>query len=596
VKATTRHITGTDNVRYLRVSSSGQVNTDYNPEGISIPAQRVACERREQEVASLNVKEFVDPGKSAKTIAEREDFQEMIAYIKAHPNVKYVSIYMLSRFARNRMEDALIMMALKPLGVSVLSATERNIDDTPTGKLVHGMLAVINEYEVDRNGEDIKFKMGQKVLKHGGTLGKASIGYLNVREEFDGRRINSIAVDTKRALLIQQTYELFATDEYTIETLLDEMTLRGLTMPKTLKLPERPVSRATFGSMLRDRYYLGEVHYQGAWYPGRHTPIITPELFERVQLVLDSHSGSGIRTRKHHHYLKGVFWCKRCGSRFGYQRAKGNGGVYYYFFCHGSRHGKCDQPYVPFEDLEREMLAYYARVTLSEAFRQEVASKLDETLLDELATQAALRKRLSAQLAQLDKQEDRYIDQLGDPDWPQEKLKARVAKLRAERARVERQLADVQEDLSVGRQVLTEALGLLANPRELYRQSGQAGKRLLTRTLFAKLYVDTYSIVDHELNEPFGSLMDVQSRQEARRQMTETPAPTPQQRSYTRQTVLPQQQGGQTRNRGVLLVENASAYGDLCLADLLDLAFLDTGSDNEVLVGDTGIEPVTSSV
>jgi hypothetical protein len=37
-------------VIYLRVSSLGQVNTDYNPEGISIPAQRLACRRKADEL------------------------------------------------------------------------------------------------------------------------------------------------------------------------------------------------------------------------------------------------------------------------------------------------------------------------------------------------------------------------------------------------------------------------------------------------------------------------------------------------------------------------------------------------------------------
>jgi hypothetical protein len=33
----TNRVTGTDSVRYIRVSSTGQVDTDYNPEGISYP-------------------------------------------------------------------------------------------------------------------------------------------------------------------------------------------------------------------------------------------------------------------------------------------------------------------------------------------------------------------------------------------------------------------------------------------------------------------------------------------------------------------------------------------------------------------------------
>jgi hypothetical protein len=61
--------------------------------------------------------------------------------------------------------------------------------------------------------------------------------------------------------------------------------------------------------------------------------------------------------------------------------------------------------------------------------------------------------------------------------------------------------------------VLAEALALLANPQELYRQSDEAGKRLLTLTLFDELYVDTYSVTGHELNEPFAALVSVQKRQ-----------------------------------------------------------------------------------
>jgi len=51
-KKAAERITGDDYVAYLRVSSKGQVNTDYNPEGVSIPAQRTKVEERGQELGS----------------------------------------------------------------------------------------------------------------------------------------------------------------------------------------------------------------------------------------------------------------------------------------------------------------------------------------------------------------------------------------------------------------------------------------------------------------------------------------------------------------------------------------------------------------
>ena len=52
-------------VLYLRVSTTAQVETDYDPEGISIPAQRAACRRKAEQMGVMVVDEYVEPGRSA---------------------------------------------------------------------------------------------------------------------------------------------------------------------------------------------------------------------------------------------------------------------------------------------------------------------------------------------------------------------------------------------------------------------------------------------------------------------------------------------------------------------------------------------------
>jgi site-specific DNA recombinase len=132
--------------------------------------------------------------------------------------------------------------------------------------------------------------------------------------------------------------------------------------------------------MLRDRYYLGYVQYEGIEYPGRHEALITPELFERVQKVLDSHSGAGTRTRCHNHYLKGALWCARCEHRFVVTRARGNGGEYFYFFCRGRQERLCDQPYLNVHAIEQAVIDHYATVSFPKAFKMAVKVRLDEAL------------------------------------------------------------------------------------------------------------------------------------------------------------------------------------------------------------------------
>lgn len=45
--------------------------------------------------------------------------------------------------------------------------------------------------------------------------------------------------------------------------------------------------------MLRDRYYLGYVTYDGEEYQGRHEPLIAPDIFDRVQNIHESRSTAG---------------------------------------------------------------------------------------------------------------------------------------------------------------------------------------------------------------------------------------------------------------------------------------------------------------
>jgi site-specific DNA recombinase len=199
----------------------------------------------------------------------------------------------------------MMMATLEKLGVHLLSATERNLDDTPGGKAMHGMIAVFNEYQVLVQGEDIKYKMGQKA-KQGGTLGVAKIGYENIRVKHDGREIRTIAVDPERAPFVRMAFQLYATGNYSFPELRDALTDAGVRTRGNRRYGPRPISIHALANLLRDRYYLSYVTYDGIEYTGRHEALIDQELFDQVQKVLYAERNAGTRQRVHDHYLKGT--------------------------------------------------------------------------------------------------------------------------------------------------------------------------------------------------------------------------------------------------------------------------------------------------
>ncbi|CAN0307727.1 unnamed protein product, partial [Phaeothamnion confervicola] len=275
-------------VLYLRVSTQRQLRTatDIDPDGNSIATQREATMKRAKRLKVPVAEVFVEPGHSAQSIANRPVFRDLLHYIEEHPEVTYVIIYMRSRVFRNQTDAAITKRILASMDVKLISAKEE-FGEGYMADAMEAITDIMNEVQVRQSGEDISTKMLNKA-KSGGTTGRAKLGYLNVRREVDGYQVNGIAIDPKRAPLMKWAFEQYATGDYSLVQLLRELTELGLTTRRTAKWGERPLSRTRLAELLRDPYYIGMVPYKGEVYPGRHEPLISPELFERVQQVMDA--------------------------------------------------------------------------------------------------------------------------------------------------------------------------------------------------------------------------------------------------------------------------------------------------------------------
>ena len=490
---------------YLRVSSQSQVNTDYDPEGLSIPAQRRSCERKADAMGIEIVGEYVEPGRSATSMDKREAFQQMLERIRTEKDVDYVLVYKLSRMNRNRVDDAIVLMTLRQYDVSLISATE-HIDESPEGQLMHGILAAMNEFRSRGDGADISYKMGEKA-RRGGTLGRAPIGYQNVREMYEGREIRTVEVDPDRAPLVRQAFELYATDKFTIEALAEELDQRGLrTRPS--RYPAKPLSTTHLQTMLTNRYYLGVVTYRGEEFEGRHEPIVEPQLFEEVQAIMAGRGPANVRKRVHDHYLKGMLWCDACHQR-GHeyrlirQQSKGNGGTYAYFFCRGKQEHVCTSRHIWVDELEVAVLDVYSRLKLPPEFIALVREKVAEVIRDEEQSQHLRRKQIERQLAQLAKKEDNLIDLAADGGLPNAKVRSRLGEIAEQQAALVVELKGIELGLVEGAELIEEGLSLLETGADLYSRADDSQRQLLNRALFHKLYVRDDEIAGAVLHEPF---------------------------------------------------------------------------------------------
>ena len=94
---------------------------------------------------------------------------------------------------------------------------------------------------------------------------------------------------------------------------------------------------------------MGDFEWNGRVYPGVHETIVSRELWERVQDVLEGRHAKRHRRAKHNFAFSGLIRCGHCGCAVVGEIQKRR---YVYYHCSGYK-GKCPEPYVREEVLDR---------------------------------------------------------------------------------------------------------------------------------------------------------------------------------------------------------------------------------------------------
>jgi site-specific DNA recombinase len=492
--------TDTTAVIYLRVSSQGQVNKAHDPLGYSIPGQQQACERYAASLNARVIRTYVEPGRSA-TSTNRKALQQLLAELPSL-SPTYVVFYDLSRVARDEPDAFSLLKTITNAGARLVS-TREPVDNSPQGLLLFAIMAGVNAFRSRDDGQKVKMGVARKHAE-GGSHGPARLGYLNSRENVDGREVAVVTVDEHRAPLIRLAFEAYATGEHTLTTLTEFLDAAGLRTRPTRTRPEREVSRASLARILRDDYYLGIVSLNGAKQQGRHDALVDSGTFEQVQHVLDGHRTSGERSHKHSHHLSGSLYCT-CGVRLGYGRHRGKtGAVYEYFSCLSRVRpgGRCPAPYISVDDAEAAIAALYKREPLTLDEIDEVKHDLIAYVKEKAGIATREAERHHRRVGELSREQQKLLQLFYKGKLDEDVFEAEKARIAGERTQAERWTAAAKAETEDVTAALEEALCLLDRAHVDYAQQPPNVKRLVNQAIYDKLIVEGPDEIDVE-HTPF---------------------------------------------------------------------------------------------
>lgn len=480
-------------VIYVRVSSREQAESGY-----SLDAQIEACRRFVAEQGWTCVGEYVDAGESAKT-ADRPNFRNMLTQLDADRGIGYVVVHKIDRFARNLDDHVTIRARFKKWGVRLVSASE-GFEDTPTGRMLEGIVASISGWYSENLGVEVKKGMYQK-LRSGGWPSFAPIGYKNVRIDGSRKAESKLVIDEDTAHLIRQAFDLYATGEWSLRKLHAEMTKRGLRTPKG-----KPFSVSKLAETLQHDVYAGMVTWGGETHQGIHEPLVSMETFVKVQEVFRAHDKAAPRIRTHTTCLNGSLVCVSCGSKLSTTLAKGR---FPYFYCVGRarKWTSCQEPYAPVDRIQSQVEAIYQGLRLDAATRKAICETVDREVSAQESGSAKAATRLAKRYAQLEIERTKLFRAYYDDAITNEVFKAEQRRIDAEEAQIKHEVGVGKTGVEKARKVADYALKFLDDCRDAYKDAEEDLRRKWNRAIFKAIFVGDGLVRAFEYQEPFGALL-----------------------------------------------------------------------------------------
>jgi hypothetical protein len=328
--------------------------------------------------------------------------------------------------------------------------------------------------------------------KRGGTPGLTPFGYNNiVFKDEQGREVHGVETDPERADAVKWIYATYNTGNWTVRQVATELEKRGVRTRPTPNRKSNPLSANLVYKILKNRYYLGIISFEGTEYPGQHEALIDETTWQTAQDIAAARLATKSRPAQHPHYLKGSVFCAECGSRLGIQHVRNHQGVVYpYFYClaRQKRSAPCGQRAIMVGRVEQLVEDHWRSVSLSPAVHDRLRDRLKQHIRTVMPTRGKETARAKAQIAKLDDQRDKLMTAHYAEAVP-------LDLLRSEQSRIGRERADAEERLDAATRSLREldahveaALTLLTNAHNHYRAMDDLGRQLLNQALFEAIW------------------------------------------------------------------------------------------------------------
>ena len=486
---------------YLRYSSDNQNEA-------TISAQHRIVETFAEQEGYNIVKSYVDEAESATTSDNRDAFLQMLSDAKKG-YFDYIIVWQFSRFARNKEESVIYKAMLRKIGVKVISATEKT-DDTPSGKLLEGILEVLNQYFSDNLSVEVKKGKKENVLtgKHAG----GALPYGIYKEE----ETTLFKIDEKKAAAVRLIFDLYIKG-FGARRIAAQLQEKGY-----LPAKGKTWVSSTVRQILDNEAYIGIYNYtlnkgtkdeETYKLDDIYPPIIDGKTWALSRKIkLEKKPKRSARNRLY--LLTGKTICGCCERNYvghsSSQTRKGEKVKHYYYRCNGRKQtgkheGRCTNKDVNAEKIEAWVLEKIAEHILSDKAIETILDSVAKKVKDKSKNSNKNIKKLEKEANEINEKIDRFLDLYGDGKISKARLNEKTENLEKVLATVRLELEQLK-NLNGTEIDLPAVRAFLLKHRDNMQDANEETKKALIDAFVHQIIIESDKVkltlkVDEELDE-----------------------------------------------------------------------------------------------
>ncbi len=377
---------------------------------------------------NLQIIDIFREAKSAKDAGTREIFKLMLSRVeKGEADGLLVSH--TDRLARNY-NDAGDLLNLMSKGLLKEITTPYRAFNSVQDYLYMGFDFVFATHYSAQLGVKVKEGIDSKVLK-GEYPTHAPLGYYN--------KEGKIYIDETKAPYIRRLFELYSHNQYSIKEIGNILYKEGLRTKGGNKVVTAVLHRALINPI-----YRGDFMWNGKLYEGIHEGIISRELFEAVQGVLEGKNRA--KNNTFNFLYRGYLTCDVCGCKLTATKKKQK---YDYYYCTNGKN-LCTQhkDYMDSDDIKGLISNNFANFIVNKEMCDLSLEQYKVDVRKNNNYQDNTRNLLQNQLAKIEEKLDKLVDMNLEGLLTKEKYTEKQNKLLTEKGLIQEQLKKLPNQIT----------------------------------------------------------------------------------------------------------------------------------------------------